>query len=54
LPMTCHCYNLGVWALAQSCGNGHHSLVTPKRVLCKYNQDLIFDNLEFSEASNYP
>jgi len=31
-----------VWALAQSRGDGHRSLVTPERVLCKYNEDLIF------------
>jgi len=32
-----------VWALAQSRGDGHHSLVTSERVLSKYNKDLIFD-----------
>jgi len=31
-----------VWALAQSRGNGHRSLVTPERVLSEYNKDLIF------------
>jgi len=31
-----------VWALAQSRGDGHHSLMTPKRVLSEYNKDLIF------------
>jgi len=31
-----------VWALAQSRGDGHRSLVTPKRVLNEYNEDLIF------------
>jgi len=31
-----------VWALAQSRGDGHRSLVTPERVLSKYNKDLIF------------
>jgi len=30
-----------VWALAQSRGYGHCSLVTPERVLSKYNEDLI-------------
>jgi len=30
-----------VWALAQSCGDGHRSLVTPERVLSEYNEDLI-------------
>jgi len=31
-----------VWALAQSRGDGHRSLVTPERVLNEYNKDLIF------------
>jgi len=31
-----------VWALAQSCGDGHCSLMTPERVLSEYNEDLIF------------
>jgi len=31
-----------VWALAQSRGYGHRSLVTPERVLSEYNDDLIF------------
>jgi len=31
-----------VWALAQSRGDGHRSLVTPERVLSEYNKDLIF------------
>jgi len=31
-----------VWALAQSRRDGHRSLVTPKRVLSEYNEDLIF------------
>jgi len=31
-----------VWALAQSHGDGHRSLVTPKRILSEYNEDLIF------------
>jgi len=30
-----------VWALAQSRGDGHRSLVTPERVLSEYNEDLI-------------
>jgi len=38
---TRHRCNLDVWALAQSRGDGHRSLVTPKRVLSEYN-DLIF------------
>jgi len=34
--------NLKVWALAQSRGHGHRSLVTPERVLLSaYNQNLI-------------
>jgi len=35
-----------VWALAQSHGDGHHSLVTPERLLSEYNEDLIFLNLD--------
>jgi len=31
-----------VWALAQSHGDGHRSLVTPERIFSKYNKDLIF------------
>jgi len=31
-----------VWAFAQSRGDGHHSLVTPERVLSEYNEDLIY------------
>jgi len=31
-----------VWALAQSRGDGHRSLVTPEMVLSEYNKDLIF------------
>jgi len=31
-----------VWALAQSRGDGHHSLVTPERVLSKYKEDFIW------------
>jgi len=30
-----------VWALAQSCGDRHRSLVTPERVLSENNEDLI-------------
>jgi len=30
-----------VWALEQSRGDGHRSLVTPERVLSEYNEDLI-------------
>jgi len=33
---------LDVWAQAQSRRVGHHSLVTPERVLSEYNEDLIF------------
>jgi len=29
-----------VLSLAQSCGDGHRSLVTPERVLSEYNEDL--------------
>jgi len=42
LPTTRHCCNLDVWALAQSRGNAHCSLVTPEMVLSEYNKDLIF------------
>jgi len=42
LPMTRHRCNLKVWALMQSLGNGHRSLVTLERVLSEYNEDLIF------------
>jgi len=31
-----------VWALAQSRGDGHRSLVIPERGLSEYNEDLIF------------
>jgi len=31
-----------VWALAQSRGDGHRSLVTPERVFSEYNVYLIF------------
>jgi len=31
-----------VWALAQNCGDGHRSLVTPERVLSEHNEDLFF------------
>jgi len=31
-----------VWALTQSRGDEHRLLVTPKRVLSEYNEDLIF------------
>jgi len=41
LPMTRHRCNLKVWALAQSLGDGHLSLVTLERVLSEYNEDLI-------------
>jgi len=42
LPTIRHRCNLDVWALPQSRGDGDHSLVTPERVLSKYNEDLIF------------
>jgi len=42
LPATRHRCKLDVWALAQSFGDGHRSLVTPERVLSEYNEDLIF------------
>jgi len=29
------------WALAQSRGDGHRSLVTPERVLSEYNEQLL-------------
>jgi len=41
LPTTRHRYNFEVWALAQSHGDGHRSLVTSKRVLSEYTEDLI-------------
>jgi len=44
LPTTRHRCNLDVWALAQSRGDGHRSLVTPERVFSEYNEDLIFFN----------
>jgi len=31
-----------VWALAQSRGDGHRSIVTPERTLSEYNKDSIF------------
>jgi len=37
LPTTRHCCNLDTWAL----GLGAKPLVTPKRVLSEYNEDLI-------------
>jgi len=41
LPTTRYRFNFEVWALAQSRGDGHRSLVTPERVLSEYNEDLI-------------
>jgi len=41
LPMTRHA-TFEVWALVQSRGDGHRSLVTLERVLSEYNEDLIF------------
>jgi len=40
--MTRHRCNLKVWALAQSLGDGHLSLVTLERVLSENNKDLNF------------
>jgi len=42
LPTTRHRCNIDVWALAQSCRDGHRSFVTPGRVLSEENEDLIF------------
>jgi len=42
LPATRHRYNLDVWALVQSRGDGHRTLVTPERALSDYNEDFIF------------
>jgi len=42
LPMIRHRCNLELWALAQSHGDGHRSLLTFERVLSKYNEDVIF------------
>jgi len=43
LSTTRHRCNLDVWALAQSCGDGHRLLVTPESWgLNEYNEDLIF------------
>jgi len=55
LPTTRHRCNLDVWALAQSRGDGHRSLVKPERVLSEYNGDLIFDlkNSKTTKNSNY-
>jgi len=39
LQTTRHRYNLEVWALAQSHGDGHRSLVTPEMLLSEYNED---------------
>jgi len=41
LPTACHRCNINVWALAQNRGDGHHSPVTPERVLSKFNENLI-------------
>jgi len=41
LPTTRHRCIFEVWALAQSHGDGHRSLVTPKRILSKYNEGFI-------------
>jgi len=40
-----------VWALAQSRGDRHRSLMTPERVLSEYNEDLIF--LIFEELGQH-
>jgi len=52
LPTTRHRCNLEVWALVQKCGKGHHSFMTPKRVLSEYNEDLIllFSKLQIFES----
>jgi len=42
-----------VLALAQSREYGHRSLVTPERVLSKYNKNLIFLYNLFFEQTNY-
>jgi len=42
LPTTRHRCNIDVWVLVQSRGDGHRSLVAPKRVLSEYNEDLMF------------
>jgi len=42
LPTTRLCCKLDVWALTQSRGDGHRSLITPERVLSEYHEDLIF------------
>jgi len=36
-----------MWTLAQSCGDGHRSLVTPERVFSEYNEELTFYFLFF-------
>jgi len=41
LPTTRHRCYLDEWALTQSRGDRHRSLVTPERVLNEYNEDLI-------------
>jgi len=43
LRTTRHCCTLDVWALSQSRGDGHRSLVTLERVFKRvgYNEDLI-------------
>jgi len=56
LPTTRHRSNLEVWALMQSCGDGHRSLVTLERVLSEYNEDLFYfggggGNIRKQEAS---
>jgi len=40
LPMIRH--RCKMWALAQSLGDVHRSLVTLERILSEYNEDLIF------------
>jgi len=42
LQTTRHRCIIDRWALAQIRGVGHRSLVTPKKVLGEYNEDLIF------------
>jgi len=46
LATTRHRLNLDVWAMAQSRGDGHRSLVTPERVWSEFNEIwFVFDNV---------
>jgi len=43
-----------VWALAQSHGDGHRSLVIPERVLCEYYEDLfLFYKLSYGSDGKF-